>query len=376
MGHQDLGDHFYACGDLANAFTCYSRTRDYCSTTKHVLDMCFNIIKVSVDQKNFSHVQSYVIKAESTPDPSAAPLSATTPTAVVSPAGAANPRQLMLSKLKCCSGLVHLDSGKFKAAAKCFLEVGPEIIGRYTEVISGSDIALYITLFSLATFDRAEIKSKILDNPVMKQFLELADPRLRDDVLHGFYNAKYGACLAALESLKPLFLLDMYLNPHIHNLYTMIRRKAIVQYIFPFSTVQLRKMSEAFGGNGSDASVSEMEEEVVGLISEGLVKARIDSHNKLLKINESDKRSNVFDHAVKTGQEYCKVSNFLQLRVQMMTQDMFVETPGGNGNGGGGGMSRAVAGLEREEGGENRREGGGGRAERTRRGNWDRMQRD
>ncbi|KAJ3025377.1 UNVERIFIED_CONTAM: cop9 signalosome complex subunit [Siphonaria sp. JEL0065] len=278
MGHQDLGDHFYACGDLASALKLYSRTRDYCSTAKHVLDMCFNVIKVSVDQKNFGHVQSYVIKAESTPDASATPVSASTPAASTLTTVDGS-RLLMLSKLKCCLGLVNLDGGKYKSAARSFLEVGPEIIGKYTEVIAASDIANYLTLFSLATFDRSEIKSKIIDNPTMKQFLELADPSLREEVLSGFYNAKYGACLEALDKLKPTFLLDMYLNPHVPHLYALIRRRAIVAYISPFETVDLRKMSVAFGA--SVDAVGAVEDEVAGLVTEGIVKARIDSHNKV-----------------------------------------------------------------------------------------------
>ncbi|KAI9346926.1 G protein pathway suppressor 1 [Obelidium mucronatum] len=326
MGHQDLGDHFYACGDLASALKCYSRTRDYCSTAKNVLDMCFNVIQVSVDQKNFSHVQSYVIKAESTPDPAATPVSATTP-AVGTPGSIDTSRQLMLSKLKCCMGLVNLDAGKYKSAARSFLEVGPEIIGRYSEVISATDIANYLTLFSLATFDRADIKSKVIDNPVLKQFLELADPSLREEVLGGFYNARYGVCLEALERLKATFLLDMYLNPHIPHLYSLIRRRAIIQYISPFEAVDLKRMSAAFGGDGSDAAINETELEVAGLVTEGIVKARIDSHNKVLRINKSDQRSVLFDKTIEMGEEYAKQANFLLLRVQMMKQDMFVQAP-------------------------------------------------
>jgi COP9 signalosome complex subunit 1 len=46
MGHQDLGDHLFACGDMINALKSYSRARDYCTTPRHVIDMCLNVIKV------------------------------------------------------------------------------------------------------------------------------------------------------------------------------------------------------------------------------------------------------------------------------------------------------------------------------------------
>ena len=45
-GHDDLGDHYLDCGDLSNALKCYSRARDYCTSSKHVIHMCLNVIKV------------------------------------------------------------------------------------------------------------------------------------------------------------------------------------------------------------------------------------------------------------------------------------------------------------------------------------------
>jgi hypothetical protein len=45
-GHDDLGDHYLDCGDLANALKCYSKARDYCTSGKHVVQMCLNVIKV------------------------------------------------------------------------------------------------------------------------------------------------------------------------------------------------------------------------------------------------------------------------------------------------------------------------------------------
>lgn len=46
-GHDDLGDHYLDCGDLSNALKCYSRARDYCTSAKHVTNMCLNVIKVA-----------------------------------------------------------------------------------------------------------------------------------------------------------------------------------------------------------------------------------------------------------------------------------------------------------------------------------------
>lgn len=65
-GQEELADHFLDMGDLTNALKCYSRSRDYCSSSKHIVSLCLNVIKVSVYLKNWSYVLSYVNKVEST----------------------------------------------------------------------------------------------------------------------------------------------------------------------------------------------------------------------------------------------------------------------------------------------------------------------
>ncbi len=105
---------------------------------------------------NYSHVSSYVSKAEQTPDvndPSIQP------------------------KLKICSGLASLDNKKYKVAAQKFLETNFNIADfsdvcffvifyvhinlHAIKVISPQDVAIYGGLCALATFDRSELKKKV-----------------------------------------------------------------------------------------------------------------------------------------------------------------------------------------------------------------------
>lgn len=64
MGHNDLGDLYYDQGDLQNALKSYTRARDYCTSAAHVMQMCLNIIKVTVELGNYSHMSSFIKKAE------------------------------------------------------------------------------------------------------------------------------------------------------------------------------------------------------------------------------------------------------------------------------------------------------------------------
>lgn len=68
MGYNDFGDFHYARGAIGDAFKSYVRTRDYCTTSKHIISMCMNAILVSIEMGQFTHVTSYVSKAEQTPD--------------------------------------------------------------------------------------------------------------------------------------------------------------------------------------------------------------------------------------------------------------------------------------------------------------------
>lgn len=126
-GHDDLGDHYLNCGDLSNALKCYSRARDYCTSGKHVVNMCLNVIKVSIYLQNWSHVLSYVAKAENT-------------TEVAETSKDKDPNQAVITRLKCAAGLAELATRKYKSAAKHFLQANFDLCD-FPEMISTNNVA-------------------------------------------------------------------------------------------------------------------------------------------------------------------------------------------------------------------------------------------
>lgn len=46
MAHRDLANYYRAVGDQASALKHYTKSREFCTTSHHVLDMCFSIIEV------------------------------------------------------------------------------------------------------------------------------------------------------------------------------------------------------------------------------------------------------------------------------------------------------------------------------------------
>ncbi|XP_052862079.1 COP9 signalosome complex subunit 1b [Anopheles cruzii] len=302
-GHDDLGDHYLNCGDLSNALKCYSRARDYCTSGKHVVNMCLNVIKVSIYLQNWSHVLSYVSKAEGT-------------TEVAETSKDKDPNQVVITRLKCAAGLAELATRKYKSAAKHFLQANFDLCD-FPEMISTNNVAIYCGLCALATFDRQELKN-VISSSSFKLFLEL-EPQLRD-IIFKFYDSKYASCLKLLDEIKDNLLLDMYIAPHVNVLYTQIRNRALVQYFSPYMSADMRKMATAF-----NRSVAALENEIMQLILEGQIQARIDSHNKILYAKDADHRSATFEKAINVGKEFQRRSRMLILRAAMVRRQIHVK---------------------------------------------------
>ncbi|CAL5331543.1 COP9 signalosome complex subunit 1-like [Camellia sinensis] len=293
MGYNDFGDFYYTHGALGDAFKNYVRTRDYCTTSKHIIHMCLNAILVSIEMGQFIHVSSYVGKAEQNSE-------------------ALEP--ITVAKLRAAAGLALLEAKKYKLAARKFLETGHELGNNYTEVIAPQDIATYGGLCALASFDRAELKSKVIDNLSFRNFLELV-PEVRE-LIHDFYSSHYASCLDYLGNLKANLLLDIHLHDHVEMLYDEIRHKALIQYTHPFVSVDLGMMANAF-----KTSVAGLEKELEALITDNQIQARIDSHNKILYARHADQRNATFQRVLQTGNEFDRDVRAMLLRASLIKHD-------------------------------------------------------
>lgn len=303
VAQNELGDFFYHRGDLNAALKCYVRSRDYCTNSKHILQMCMNVIKVSIEMGNYAHVSNYVAKAEQTPDLT---------------------DKVVIAKLKVCSGLANLSGKKYKQAAKKFLETTFDLGTNFNEVVSPQDVAVYGALCSLATFERSELK-KVIDSSTFRSFLELV-PEVRE-LLSDFYFSRYASCLKHLDKLKNSMLLDIHLHEHVESLLQKIREKALVQYFSPFTSVDMQEMAKAF-----NTTVVGLEKELSKLIFEGLIQARIDSHNMRLLARQTDQRSTTFEKTIHTGEEFQEHTKALILRMSLMKNDFIVKPRRGDDN--------------------------------------------
>lgn len=301
-GHDDLGNHYMNMGELTNALKCYSKARDYCTSSKHIVSMCLNIIQVSVYLQNWAHVTTYVNKASS---------------------GEAGEKEretqhVTVAKLRCAAGLAGLATEQYKVAAKQFIQVSVDHCD-FPELLSASNVAVYGSLCALATFSRKELQTQVINSSSFKLLLEL-EPQVRD-IVFAFYESNYSKCLSLLESLRDNLLLDLYLSPHVEKLYGRIRNRSLIQYFSPYVVADMRKMAEAF-----NCSVAELENELMQLILNGEIQARIDSETKILHARDTDQRSLTFEKTIQVGEDYLKRVKAMILRAAVLRNNLHVQS--------------------------------------------------
>nr|XP_026689416.1 COP9 signalosome complex subunit 1 [Ciona intestinalis] len=302
-GFDDLGSHYLNMGDLSNALKCYSRARDYCTCPKHIVNMCLNVIKVCVYLGNWSHVLTFVNKAEAIGD--------------FNEKERDQQSQAIFTKLKCAAGLAQFATGKFKMAAKSFLQASVDHCD-FPELLSPNNVAVYGSLCALATFSREELQASVISSSSFKLLLEL-EPTIRE-IVFAFYKSQYGRCLLLLQSGRDNHLLDLYLSLHLDQLIAKIRCRALIQYFSPYKLADMQKMATAF-----NCSVNELEDELMPLILDGQIQARIDSQNKILHARDTDDRSLTFARTLDLGKEYLHRTKALILRNAVIRNNISVQ---------------------------------------------------
>lgn len=305
-GHNNLGDFLHGRGKLDQARSEFIKTRDYSTHVHHNIQMCLKVITVSVEAGDFAHIESHCANAENSPD-------------VDKP----SPE---MSKMRACSGLAHLVRGNYRHAADRFLSTNMEsaedrisrLQTEFGDVISLEDVATYGALCALATYDRIKLK-KLIDHVKFRNLLELV-PDIREIVLD-FYYTRYTRCLQTMDKIRPDLDLDMYLSRDVGSLYKLIREKAIVQYVSPFVTADLKRMEKVFG-----TTTDKLEEELLILIENDEISARIDSERHVLHAKEIDLRHVALSEAVSNGKEALEDAEALLLRITLLKHGLEVSS--------------------------------------------------
>ncbi|TDL27911.1 hypothetical protein BD410DRAFT_894056 [Rickenella mellea] len=338
MAHRDLGNFYRSIGDDPAALKHHTKSREFCSTSQHVVEMCLNILELLIDQRNYAHITTYVYKADSAIDmttPAAAAAgnngastsgtSTTAPQQLHKKAAPSAEREKLQTILDVASAIAFLGQASYEKAALTFLKLGnPKGLGDWNgKIITPGDIAIYGTLCALATLPRSTIKAQLLENETFGVYLE-QEPYIRE-LVEAYLSSKFKTVLELLERYYTRHYLDVHLFIHVNELINLTRNRALILYFQPFAFIKLERMAAAFG-----LSLEDMEALVVRLIQAGEINGRVDSQNKILKAKSTDHRAELFARAVKAGTDMQAANRKLLLRMHLQQAELYVKAPKGH----------------------------------------------
>jgi COP9 signalosome complex subunit 1 len=294
--HAQLASFCTDQGDYPNALKYISKSREYCSESSTVFQTCMQVIKLSALLRQYPEIQSFTSKAHHTP----------------------YKEEADQSKIFASYGIYYMATGKYKDAALSFVQAKVQhLTPGFTDVLSGQDVAVYGTLCALASLDRTEVRTKLLDSVIFRENLDL-HPVVRD-LACDFCNCRYGTCLAALEKWKEPLSLDVHLSEQISDMFQQIRSRGMVQYFSPFMSVSLRSMAKAF-----NTDVDGIQTEVAQLIKSKQLDGKIDSHNKVLHVRHAKQRTATYQNAMRVSQDFIDTTQALVLRMNLLKHDFGV----------------------------------------------------
>lgn len=321
-----LGDFWFERGlfegsENKGARACYMQAKDHYPSAKHFLDWClrmtrtFLVMAVS-EFRLYQRAINFTGQAR----------------ARVQQEGGECPVELELTE-----GLFHLscflrDSGNAKAkpkppdpkalvyAANAFLRIK---FSKYDPagdpVLCHQDIALYTTLCALVVFSRAEIKTKLLEDPSFSKFLKTAP--LPKRLLQCYCTGRYGELIQGLLELELTWLrFDLLLAEHTAGLCAAIRSSALVQYCQPYQTIVLPKMAEAFV-----CSVEQLEDELAVLVHADKLEGKIDSYRQLFTAAVPDPRAAALRATLGAGRGLVLTTDSLLLRASCLEHRVRVQ---------------------------------------------------
>lgn len=116
--------------------------------------------------------------------------------------------------------------------------------------------------------------------------------------------------------------MDIYMSENAGKLVKMVRTKAMTEYFAPYLSVELAKMAKDFGIE----DIEGLEHEVASLIMNGALKARIDSHNKIVHARHADARHETYEKVLNMGHGFAREVQSLMLRASLHKNKIFIHS--------------------------------------------------
>ena len=263
------------------------------------LEMSMSTIRVSLDLNDIRLSKQNLIKAEQigTDD------------------------KFLSSRRTKCAGLVHLLDGEYKTAAHHFISGADGL--DYPDMITCADVILFGIICAVASFDRHEIRKRLIDNVDFKTSMENLRPfaSASKNLAADFCSGNYSNMFCCLKVLYPFLRIDVHMSNHVDRLYESIKEKCIAQYFAPYSALDIRKMSERL-----QIRVEDLDYILVKMISSGQIYASIDSNTKTLYRRKHNELNDTYGRIVDLGKTHLRDLKGILLRLSFVKNGFSLDT--------------------------------------------------
>lgn len=284
-------------GEIVEAGKIFARCRDFVSTAAQSTEISMSIAITGLDLGNYSLAYQWVNRI----DPSIS--------------------NAYKNKCRAILGIVLLNEGDFKGAARQFTDIDSGIIGTFREVISGEDVATYGALCTIATSSYTDVQT-LVQSKRFRSLLELV-PDLRL-ILLNYTPSNTGAMLQWMNSKKAELALDIHLKANVDKLVAGITDRLLLQYFKPYRSVTIQSMSENMG-----IPMNQLEENLASLIASKKLSARIDSESRTLHANVLNERELAFKKVHEVAQSHTASVKQSILRLSLVKNNFVIRNASG-----------------------------------------------
>lgn len=284
----NLGDAHTRRGDFSAARNMYERSRDYRSTPAQSEDAFVRLYLVGLCAGESRSIPGFVSDA------------------IGAPADAPPSRAALVAALG------HLGSTDFAAVSNALLTLRLDDILAIPGLVSPVDVAIYGTLFSLASLPRSQLAACVSPNHPFRSLLE-ATPELLS-IINNFTSFKYRECFESCVQLRQELGADIVLRPrHVDAVVSAIEDRLLLQYLTPYSCVDLNRMASACG-----MTTSQLISRITPLIVSGKVSGRIDAVDLTFTVEQSDPEADLIEKLVTTTDALLQDTQRTMLRLSVL----------------------------------------------------------
>ena len=257
-------------GKLHDAVKYLLKAREQSTMPSHFAEICLAQLHIALELQDFKQVLNHVNRAESIVEMETV--------------------EMFTSRVNVFKAIGVLSENRYKDVAQCLLTINGEgsfvqsLLQGAGSILSIADIGIITVLTAMSSFSVSEFKATVSNKKSFKSIL-LVNFKA-NDLATSFSNKEFSSLFRLLETCTDDFLYDPYISMHTSNLISQIKERAVLEYLVPYKSVSLQRMSSAFG--------VDVENIISSLIGKGALAARIDGINgTLLKRKESHKLSSI-----------------------------------------------------------------------------------